>query len=116
MSDDDASAAAVLDTALTEIADHASSSAREFVTALKTSLTTAIDQKYTSEALANDLAGFWARGVRDVARGWSDLAKLTTAIGALKPSPTPPPTGPPPPAGSTNPPPPSGSTPAEPPA
>jgi hypothetical protein len=83
MSDDGAPAAANLDAALKEVTDHMTASARECVTALKTSLTTALDRKYTSEELAKDMAGFWGRGMRDMARAWTDAAKLAAAISAL---------------------------------
>lgn len=83
MSDDGAPAAAELDAALKDMADHASACTREFVTALKTSLTTALDRKYTPEELTKDMAGFWARGMRDMARAWTDAAKLATVISSL---------------------------------
>jgi hypothetical protein len=94
MSDDGSpEAAAEFEDALGDMERHMSESARDCAVAVKKSLTTALDQKYTSEALAKDLAAFWARGVRDMARGWTDLAKLATAIAALKPTPPAPPTG-----------------------
>lgn len=106
MSDDGSpEAAAEFDDVLGDMARHASESANECALAVKKSFTTALDREYTSEGLAKDLAGFWARGVRDVARGWTDLAKLATAIAALKPTP------PAPPAGSATTPPGSTTTP-----
>lgn len=99
MSDGSPEAAAEFDDALDDMARHASESAKECVVAVKQSFTTALDEEYTAETLAKDVAGFWARGVRDVARGWTDLAKLATAIAGLEP--TPPPSSP----GTTTPPP-----------
>jgi hypothetical protein len=76
-------AAAELDKTLDDMAHHASESANEWAVAIKQSLTTALNQKYNSDALAKDVAAFWARSVRDSARGWTDLAKLAAAIAAL---------------------------------
>jgi hypothetical protein len=88
MSDDGAPAAGDLDAALKEMTDHMTASAREFATALKASLTTALDRKYTSDELAKDMAGFWGRGMRDMARAWTDAAKLAAVISALPSKPT----------------------------